>query len=212
MPYDPNVPANNAEATSAMFRGQFQGLKELIDLLQSITAAQVDAVNTVPAGDPANVSVSVVGSTLHFTFDLPQGNDGAAGADGAPGNDGAEGPAGPPGIDGSDGAPGQPFADAIVDGVTTLGPGESATVDVNFDGTNVRFSFGIPQGNDGSPGSDGAAGEISQQQLDDAIFTTSANTNNVDTLDTAFTNDPPNVDDMELLRAKLNELILNGRK
>ena len=211
--FDPTYPPENAEIESAPLRSQFTGLKELIDALQSINAAQISVVNTIPAGDPAAVTVTVIGSTLHFSFDLPQGNDGAPGADGAPGNDGAEGPAGPPGSDGSDGAPGQPFANAVVDGVTTLGPGESATVDVSFDGTNVHFSFGIPQGNDGSDGaegpagSDGAPGEVSQQALDDAIATTSANTNNVDTLDNPYA-DP----DAEELRQKLNELILNGRK
>jgi len=55
-------------------------------------------------------------------------------------------------------------------------------VDVSFDGSNVHFTFGIPRGNDCSNGSDGSPGEVSQQQLDDAISGTSANTNNVSTL------------------------------
>jgi hypothetical protein len=49
----------------------------------------------------------------------------------------------------------------------------------------VRFTFGIPRGNDGSNGSDGSQGppgEISQAQLDNAISGTSANTNSVSTL------------------------------
>jgi hypothetical protein len=33
-------------------------------------------VNTVPPGNPANVTLSVVGNTLNFTFDLPQGGVG----------------------------------------------------------------------------------------------------------------------------------------
>ena len=45
-----------------------------------------------------------------------------------------------------------------------------------------------------------------------AIAGTAANTNAVATLDTAFTNDPPTLADIEVLRAKLNELILNGRR
>lgn len=36
-------------------------------------------MNTVPPGNPANVSLSVVGNTLHFTFDLPQGETGPMG-------------------------------------------------------------------------------------------------------------------------------------
>ena len=43
--------------------------------------------------------------------------------------------------------------------------------------------------------------------VDDAISGTSANTNNVSTLDTGFA-DP----DMEALRQQLNEMILNGRR
>ena len=81
---------------------------------------------------------------------------------------------------------------------------------MSFEGTNVRFTFAIPQGNDGSNGSDGAQGppgEVSQTQLDDAIAGTSANTNNVNALDTPFA-DP----DMEVMRQKMNEMILNGRK
>ena len=60
-------------------------------------------------------------------------------------------PAGPPG------EPGPPFAQAVVDGVNTLNPGEPATVGVSFDGTNVHFTFGIPRGNDGSNGADGTS-------------------------------------------------------
>ena len=67
--FDPNLPQEYTIAGAAQMRGQFNGLKALIDLLQSIAAAQVDAVNTVPAGDPANVTVSVVGSTLHLKVD-----------------------------------------------------------------------------------------------------------------------------------------------
>lgn len=51
-------------------------------------------------------------------------------------------------------------------------------------------------------------GEVTQSQLDNAISSgTSANTNAVTTLDTAFA-DP----DLEALRQKLNEMILNGRR
>jgi hypothetical protein len=83
-------------------------------------------------------------------------------------------------------------------------------VQTNFDGSNVRFTFGIPRGSDGSSGSngnDGAPGEVSNAQLNSAINGTSNNTNNVSTLDSAFA-DP----DMEALRQKLNEMILNGRR
>jgi hypothetical protein len=98
----------------------------------------------------------------------------------------------------------------VVDSVTTLDPGQQATVGVSFDGSNVRFTFGIPRGSDGTNGSDGAQGapgEVTQAQLDTAINGTSANTNGVSTLDTPFA-DP----DMEALRQKMNEMILNGRR
>ncbi len=78
-------------------RGQFNGLKELIDAIQAINSAQVDATNTLPPGDPANVTVSVTGSTLHFSFDIPQGEAGAAGSEGQQGIQGEEGPQGMPG-------------------------------------------------------------------------------------------------------------------
>lgn len=49
-------------------------------------------------------------------------------------------------------------------------------------------------------------------QLTTAINGTSANTNGIATLDTPFTNDPLSLADGELLRAKINEIILNGRR
>jgi hypothetical protein len=42
-------------------------------------------------------TVSVVGNTLHLTFDIPRGNDGAQGIAGQTGADGAPGPQGPQG-------------------------------------------------------------------------------------------------------------------
>jgi hypothetical protein len=133
--------------------------------------------------------VTVSGNTLHFRFEIPQGQEGPMGQQGPP------------------------FSQAVVDSVTTLNPGDAATVGVSLDGTNVRFTFGIPRGSDGSNGSNGSdgaqgpPGEISQAQLNSAISGTSANTNSVSTLGTGFA-DP----DMEALRQKLNEMILNGRR
>jgi hypothetical protein len=186
MPYDPTLPAPNSPLESQVIRDQLQSLFVLINNIASIAAAQVDSTNTLPPSTPANASVSVVGNTLHFTFEIPQGQEGPMGQQGPP------------------------FSQAVVDSVTTLDPGTPAAVGVSFDGTNVRFTFGIPRGNDGSNGSDGSQGppgEISQAQLDSAISGTSANTNSVGTLDTAFA-DP----DMEAMRQKLNEMILNGRR
>ena len=190
MPYDPNLHQPGTEIDADQMRNQLNGLKDLIDAISTITAAQVDAVNSVPPGDPANVSVAVIGSTLHFTFDVP---------------------AVQPGADGNDGAQGPPFAQAVVDGVNTLEPWESAAVDVSFDGSNVRFTFGIPRGNDGSSGADGMPGEVSQQQLDDAIANTSANSDGVSTLD-LFPSDPPTQAEMQDVVNKINELIVALRR
>ncbi len=97
MPFDPTYPPTDAPLQSAPMRGQLNGLKDLIDAIQTILAAQVDATNTLPPGDPAAVTVSVTGDTLHFTFDIPQGDAGAAGSDGQQGIQGEEGPQGMPG-------------------------------------------------------------------------------------------------------------------
>jgi hypothetical protein len=172
--FDPNLPLPNANITSAVLRGQFNGLKALIDALPGVTAAVVDGVTTLPPGSAAAVNVALNGNTLHFGFDLPQGNDGAQGPQG---NDGSQGPPG------NDGAQGPPFAQAVVDSVTTLDPGNPASVGVSFDGSNVRFTFGIPRGSDGATGQ---PGEVSQTDLNNGLLNTlsqcSANSNGVGTL------------------------------
>lgn len=198
MPFDPSLPQEMTLADAAQMRGQFNGLKDLIDAVPVITGAQVDAVNTVPAGDPANATASVVGNELRFTFDIP------AGPQGATGNDGSEGP------------PGPPFANAVVDVVNTLPAGNPATVEVTFDGTDVHFTFGIPQGNDGPGGADGAQGpagppgEVTGAELADAIADTvagsSANSNGVDFLSLGIS-DPPTHAELQAVLDKLNELI-----
>jgi hypothetical protein len=132
---------------------------------------------------------------VHFTFGIPRGNDGGQGPPGNNGNDGGPGPQGPP------------FAQAVVDAVNTLNPGDAATVGVSFDGSNVRFTFGIPRGNDGTTGPQGPAGEVTLAQLDAAITGTSNNSNAVATLDVPFA-DP----DAEALRQRMNEFILAARR
>jgi len=199
MPFDPNLPQENTPADAVQMRNQLNGLKAIIDAILTVTAAQVDSTTTLPQGSPANASVNVVGNTLHFsfeipqgqeglvgpagppfssavvdsvntvepgipaavgvsfdganvrfTFDIPRGNDGMNGSNGSDGSQGPQGNDGGQGPPGNDGAQGPPFAQAVVDGVTTLDPGQQATVDVTFDGSNVRFQFAIPRGNDGS--------------------------------------------------------------
>jgi hypothetical protein len=204
MPYDPTLPLPNSPLESQVIRDQFQALFNLINNIATITAAQVDGVTTLNPGDPANVSVSVSGGTLHLSFSIPRGNDGAQGASGSNGNDGAQGPQGPP------------FANAIVDAVNTLNPGEPATVGLIFDGTNVRFTFGIPRGADGATGATGQNGEVTQVDLNNAqlntLSQTSNNTNTVGTLNNPFTNDPPTLADMEMMRQAYNDLVLALRR
>ena len=187
MPYDPNFPPHGADLISAQWRDQFHGIKDLID-------------SGVPG--PQGVSGND-GSTG------PQGPQGEPGTPGSNGSDGAQGPQGPP------------FASAVVDAVNTLNPGDSAAVSTSFDGSNVRFTFGIPRGADGTNGVDGtngsdgapgAPGEVSNAALAAAISGTSGNSNAVSTLDTPFSNDPPTFADMELMRAKYNDLVLSLRR
>ena len=174
--------------------------------------AVVDSVTTLNPGDSATVGVSFDGSNVRFNFAIPRGNDGSQGPPGNTGNDGGQGP---------QGVQGPPFAQALVDGVTTLDPGQPATVQTSFDGSNVRFSFGIPRGNDGqngtngtngsdgingSNGSDGAPGEVTSAQLSAAISGTSANTNSVSTLGQAA-DGSYNPQQMQDLMNKVDELI-----
>jgi hypothetical protein len=171
--YDPNTPADHAELTGLMLRDKFNSLNDNITAINAVNAATVDGVNTVNPGDPAQASVSVVDNTLRFTFSIPKGNDGTQGGTG---DTGAQGP---------------PFAQAIIDAVNTLNPGEPATVQVGFDGNNVHFTFSIPRGDNGVQGIQGPPG------------TNAPNSNAVSTLDTPFA-DP----DVEALKQRVNELIL----
>ena len=83
--FDPNYPPTGADIESAPLRNQFNSLKGLIDAIMQITSAQVDATNTLPPGNPASVSVTVTGNTLHFTFSIPQGEIGPQGPEGQTG-------------------------------------------------------------------------------------------------------------------------------
>ena len=264
MPFDPSLPAPNSTLSSLVMRNQLTGLKELIDAVGSVTSVMVDGVTTLPAGSPAGVSLSLIGSVLHFTFEIPQGQEGLAGPqgpafstavvdsvntlnpgeaatvgstfdgttvhftfgiprgsdgmNGSNGSDGSQGPQGSNGNDGAqgppgnDGAQGPPFAQAVVDGVSTLNPGDSASVSVNFDGSNVRFQFGIPRGADGAAGT---PGEVTNADLtaaiSNAVSGTSNNSNAVSTLNqSADSNYNPS--QIQALMDKMDELITALRR
>ena len=95
--------------------------------------------------------------------------------------------------------------------IVALGPTEvTLAVDAtggagSFTGWNLSFA-----------GAQGAPGEVTNAALAGAISTavagTSNNTNGVATLDTPFINDPASLADMELIRAKINEMILAARR
>lgn len=151
--FDPNYPPTNALIESAPLRGQFNGLKTLIDAVSGVTGAVVDAVITLPPGSPAAVGVSVSGTVLHLTFDLPQGA------------------AGEPGQNGSN-------------------------------GTN---------GSDGSPGAQGPPGEVSASDLNNALATTSANSNAVGLLNLSA-DGSYNQGQLQDVMTKLDELINTLRR
>lgn len=126
MPFDPALSQPDMLADADQMRAQLNGLKDLIDAVPGITGAVVDAVHTLPAGEEAGVAVTVEGTTLHFTFSIPQGAD----------------------------------------------------------------------------------GEVTEAQLDEAILNrTAASVAGISQLDDPF-NDPPVTGDLEVIRAKLNELIM----
>jgi hypothetical protein len=169
------------------------------------TSFNVNSTTTLDPGQPASVQTFFDGAFIRFNFAIPRGNDGLQGPAGATG---ATGPA---------------FTSFTVDPVSTLGPGQAATVAATFDGTVVRFAFGIPQGQqgmqgsngfDGSPGMQGPqgpAGEVTAVQLATAIAGTANNTNPIATLDLVIS-DPPTQSELTQVLGKLNELIVGLRR
>ena len=144
----------------------------------------------------------------------PPGPPGPQGPQGTPGPQGAQGVQGNPGPTGPQGAP---FADAVVDGVNTLDPGEPASVTADLIGNDVHFTFGIPRGADGANGTDGAQGpqgdpgpqgppgDVSAQQLSDAIATTARNPAAIGPFGGGFS-DPPTQAEMQAFAAYVETL------
>jgi hypothetical protein len=121
--FDPSIPVENTEIDAAQMRSQLTSLKALIDAITTLTNAQIDATNTLPPGNPANVTLTTIGSTLHFTFDIPTGDtgpEGPQGAEGPQGPDGPQGPSGgPPGPEGPQGPPGEVTLQQLTDEIAT---------------------------------------------------------------------------------------------
>jgi len=87
--------------------------------------------------------------------------------------------------------------------VTTLNPGEEATVTVSFDGSNVPFAYGIPRGADGA---DGPPGEVTQAVLDAAIAGTAQNPSGIAPLALTIS-DPPTQGEVQAIMDAYNALL-----
>ncbi|MBK8039833.1 MAG: hypothetical protein IPK22_22280 [Verrucomicrobiaceae bacterium] len=99
---------------------------------------------------------------------------------------------------------------AVVDGVTTLPPGDPATVSLNVVANMMHFTFGIPQGHTGAEGPQGLPGEVTQTDLNNAVATmlgeSSNNSNGVGSI--AMNVDPDyNQTQIQMIVDKLEELI-----
>jgi hypothetical protein len=200
MPFDPARPHDHATIEADELRAQFNGLKDIIDAIAAggITGAVVDSVTTLGPGQPASVTATLIGTVLHLSLAIPEGQPGLQGLQGTPG------------------APGQPFANVIIDGVNTLNSGEPASVWISFDGVNVHLVFNIPRGPQGEQGIQGPPGEVTNAAMASAIATavstaiagTSNNTNSVATMDTPFDDNPA----AEAIRQAFNALVLTLRR
>lgn len=124
--FNPALPVDDSLVVAGELRDQFNGLKDLIDAIQTITAAVVDATNTLPAGDPAAVTLNVADGTLHFTFNIPAGPQGSNGSNGSNGSDGAPGQPGPQGEQGPQGEPGQVSLVQLTDAIATTSSNSNA--------------------------------------------------------------------------------------
>jgi len=100
---------------------------------------------------------------------------------------------GPAGMNGNDGR-----------GISNIRDNGDGTLTVDYTDGNTAGPFAMPAGPQGPAGNDGAPGEVSAQQLSDAIASTSANSNSVQTLDESA--------DQAAIIAKINELIAALRR
>lgn len=106
------------------------------------------------------------------------------------------------------------IAAVVVDSENTLAAGSPASVNANITDNVLHLVFAIPRGDDGPPG------QVSIETHNGALVNTlaaaaansSANTNAVATMDTAFTNGPLSLADGEALRARINEILLAMRR
>ncbi len=102
----------------------------------------------------------------------------------------------------------------IIDSVTTLPPGEAATVSASIAAGVLHLSFGLPQGaagadgingTNGADGPQGPMGAVTPQNLDDAIATTARNPSAIGPFSGTFS-DPPTQAEMEAFAAHVEAL------
>jgi hypothetical protein len=229
--FDSSKPADHSPLVAAEMRGQLNGLNDKIDAIPGITDAVVDSVTTVGPGQPASVTVSVIGTVLHLNLALPEGQPGQQGIPGGAGADGAAAlvAVAVPGMNAvgtgfvSFGFAATPVnlgwlagtrlrAAAIADpanwmegSIVALGPTE-VTLSVDASGGAGSFTGW----NLSLAGAQGAPGEVTNAALDSAIATaiagTSNNTNGVALLNLTLS-DPPTQAEMQAIANKIDELI-----
>jgi hypothetical protein len=107
---------------------------------------------------------------------------------------------------------------AVVDGVSTLPPGDPATVFLSMTGNTMHFTFGIPQGDVGPPGQQGPQGlpgEVTQSDLNNTVASVlgqSSNTSNAVATLGQIADGSYNPTQMQDMINKLDELILALRR
>lgn len=131
MPFDPNNPVNGVLIDANFLRGQFNGLKDLIDAVPGLSDVVIDSVTTLPAGSQATASASMTGTVLHLTFGIPEGATGAPGTNGSNGSDGAQGPQGQQGEQGPPGEVTLAALSAAISG-TAMNPTSVSPMNIGF--------------------------------------------------------------------------------
>lgn len=101
------------------------------------------AANTLADASAMRTQLKALNDKIETTLPGPAGPQGVAGEKGEKGDTGEKG---------EKGDKGEPFAGVVVDGVVQLPYGALPTVTLTFDGSDVHFSLGIPEGAPGAPG------------------------------------------------------------
>jgi hypothetical protein len=229
MPFDPDWPSYKAPNSSAKWREQLTSLKSLIDSVpignqgpegppgpQGTEGPPGPPGMTGPQGEQgltgngiANVYddgsgravVQMSDGTLYGPFTIVSGPQGIPGPMGMQGDVGPEGPQGPQGYTGNPGPSG-----VGIGNVTDNGSGLAIvhTTDGNSYGPFTIASG--PTGPQGEQGPIGPQGEVSAQQLADAIAGTANNVNAIEPMNLSVS-DPPTQAEVQAVVDKLNELI-----